>query len=55
MTQSIPVLNLPEKMYYYLFQEYICYYVLFALSFGQDMVHFSQTEFPVLILLVLLL
>ena len=29
---SIIVLNLPEKMYYSLFQEYICYYLLFTLN-----------------------
>ena len=52
MGRSIPVLKLPEKMYYSLFQQYVCYYILLTLNF---IFHFSQTEFAFLILLILLI
>ena len=35
MAESIPVLNLRGKMYYFLFYEYICFYNLFTLYFGR--------------------
>ena len=55
MAGLIPVLTLPEKIFF-LFQGISAInYIAFTLNFRLDLVHFSQTEFPVLILLILLL
>ena len=53
---SIPVLNLTKKCIILSSRNIsVIYYILFTLNFRKDMAHFSQTEFSVLILLILLL